>query len=48
MLLNKKRNTGGIGFRAGGGDELSFRHTEHEMFRKHLDRAIYKASGHGS
>ena len=30
-MLNKTGNTGGTGFMAGGGDELSFRHTWYEM-----------------
>lgn len=40
MLLNKTGNIGGIGFRVGGGDELSFRHTEYEMLTGHLGGAI--------
>ena len=31
VMLNKTGNTGGTGFMAGGGDELSFRHTWYEM-----------------
>lgn len=35
VMLNKTGNTGGTGFMAGGGNELSFRHTWYEI----LDRA---------
>ena len=40
VMLKKTGNIGGTGFWAGGGDELSFRHTEYEMLTGHLRGAI--------
>lgn len=33
--VKKRRNTGGTGFRVEGGDKLSFRYTEYEIFTEH-------------